>query len=199
MWRSNPTWGSPRIVGEPHKIGIDIAKSTVEKYRVRPLKPPSPPWKTFLKHHVQDLVALDFFPVPTGAFRLLFVLVILAHDRRRVVHSNISEPPTSQGTVQQVGEAFPWDEAPPYLLRDRDSIYGASFRQRVRNAGLEEVVITPRSPWHNPSVERLIGSPAGVLGSCHRPACAADAAHPDSIFPFLPSFAHRYLGCFKLP
>lgn len=158
MWRSNPTWGSPRIVGEPHKIGIDIAKSTVEKYRVRPLKPPSPPWKTFLKHHVQDLVALAFFPVPTGAFRILFVLVILAHDRRRVVHSNISEPPTSQGTVQQVGEAFPWDEAPPYLLRDRDSIYGASFRQRVRNAGLEEVVITPRSPWHNPSVERLIGS-----------------------------------------
>jgi transposase InsO family protein len=158
MWQANPTWGSPRIVGELRKVGIDVTKSTVEKYRVRPQKPPSPTWKTFLKNHVQDLVALDFFVVPTVTHKVLFVLLILAHERRRVVHFNITEHPTVQWTVQQVIDAFPWDEAPRYLLRDRDQIYGASFRQRVQHMGIEEVLIAPRSPWQNPYVERLIGS-----------------------------------------
>jgi putative transposase len=158
MWWANPTWGSPRIVGELRKLGIEVAKSTVEKYRIRPLKPPSPTWKTFLKNHVQDLVALDFFTVPTVTFRVLFVLVILAHQRRRVVHVNVTEHPTAVSTAQQVVEAFPWDEAPRYLLRDRDRIYGAFFQQRVRHMGIEEVLIAPRSPWQNPYVERLIGS-----------------------------------------
>jgi hypothetical protein len=107
MWQANPTWGSPRIVGELRKLGIEVAKSTVEKYRVRPRKPPSPTWKAFLKNHVQDLVALDFFTVPTVTFRVLFVLVILAHERRRVVHFNVTEHPTAQWTAQQVVEAFP--------------------------------------------------------------------------------------------
>jgi putative transposase len=158
MWRANPTWGAPRIVGELRKLGIKVAKSTVEKYRTRPKKPPSPTWKTFLKHHVQDLVALDFFVVPTVTFRVLFVLVILAHARRRVVHFNMTEHPTTQWTAQQVVGAFPWDGAPRYLLRDRDRIYGAAFRQRVRHMGIEEVLIAPCSPWQNPYVERLIGS-----------------------------------------
>jgi transposase InsO family protein len=158
MWRSNPTWGSPRIVGELRKLGIDIAKSTVEKYRPSSRKQPSPTWKAFLANHVQDLVALDFFTVPTVTFRVLFVLVILAHERRRVVHFHVTEHPTAPWTAQQVIEAFPWDEAPRYLLRDRDRIYGDHFRQRVRNMGIEEVQITPHSPWQNPYVERLIGS-----------------------------------------
>jgi putative transposase len=158
MWQANPTWGSPRIVGELQKLGIEVAKSTVEKYRPRPKKPPSPTWKTFLKNHVQDLVALDFFVVPTVTFRVLFVLVILAHDRRRIVHFNVTEHPTAEWTAQQVVEAFPWDEAPRYLLCDRDRIYGTHFRQRVRYMGIEEVLIAPQSPWHNPYVERLIGS-----------------------------------------
>ncbi len=158
MWQTNPTWGAPRIVGELHKLGIDVTKSTVEKYRIRPPKPPSPTWKTFLTTHVRDLVALDFFVVPTVRHTVLFVLVILAHHRRCVVHFNVTEHPTAEWTVQQVIDAFPWDEAPRYLLRDRDSIYGASFRQRMRNMGIEEVVIAPRSPWQNPYVERLIGS-----------------------------------------
>jgi putative transposase len=158
MWQVNPTWGSPRIVGELRKLGIDVAKSTVEKYRVRLCKPPSPTWKTFLNNHVKDLVSLDFFVVPTVTRKVLFVLVILAHHRRRVVHFNVTAHPTAEWTAQQVVDAFPWDEAPRYLLRDRDRIYSALFRQRVRHMGIKEVLIAPRSPWQNPYVERLIGS-----------------------------------------
>jgi putative transposase len=158
MWQANPTWGSPRIVGELRKVGIEVSKSTVEKYRIRPSKSPSPIWKTFLTNHVQDLVALDFFVVPTVTHKVPFVLLILAHERRRVVHVNVTERPTAQWTAQQVVEAFPWDEAPRYLLRDRDRIYSTSFRQRVRYMGIEEVLIAPRSPWQNPYVERPIGS-----------------------------------------
>src|SRR5919198_1391898 len=158
MSRANPMWGSPRIVGELRKLGIDVAQSTVEKYRVRPRKPPSPTWKAFLRNHLQDLVALDFFIVPTVMCRVLFVLVMLAHERRRIIHFNVTEHPTAAWTAQQVVEAFPWDEAPRSLLRDRDCIYGAAFRQRVQHMGIKEVVIAPRSPWQNPYVERLIGS-----------------------------------------
>ena len=128
MWQANPTWGSPRIVGELRKLGIDVTKSTVEKYRVRRCQPPSPTWKTFLNNHVKDLVSLDFFVVPTVTCNVLFVLVILAHHRRRVVHFNVTEHPTAEWTTQQVVDAFPWDEAPRYLLRDRDRIYSALFR-----------------------------------------------------------------------
>lgn len=158
MWRANPTWGAPRIVGELGKLGIDVTKSTVETYRIRPPEPPSPTWKTFLTNHVPDLVALDFLVVPSVRHTVLFVLVILVHHRRRVVHFNVTEHPTAAWTAQQVIEAFPWDEAPRDLRRDRDRIYGASFRQRIRNMGIEEVVIAPRRPWQNPSVKRLIGS-----------------------------------------
>jgi putative transposase len=139
-------------------VGIEVTKSTVEKYRMRPPKPPSPTWKTFLTNHVQDLVALDFFVVATVTHKVLFVLLILAHHRRRVVHVSVTEHPTAAWTAQHVVDAFPWDEAPRYLLRDRDRIYSASFRQRVRHMRIEDVVIAPRSPWQNPYVERLIGS-----------------------------------------
>jgi putative transposase len=99
MSRANPTWGAPRIVGELRKLGIDVAKSTVEKYRVRPRRPSSPIWKTFLKNHVKDLVSLDFLVVPTVTYKVLFVLVILAHDRRQVVHFNVTEHPTAEWTA----------------------------------------------------------------------------------------------------
>lgn len=158
MWRANPTWGSPRIVGELQKVGIKVAKSTVEKYRLRPRTPSSPTWKTFLNNHVRDLAAMDFFVVPTVTFKVLFVLVILAHERRRIVHVNVTEYPTAAWTAQQVVDAFPWDTAPRYLLRDRDRMYGEHFRQRVGNMGIAEVLIAPRSPWQNPYVERVIGS-----------------------------------------
>jgi transposase InsO family protein len=156
--QANPTWGSHRIVGELQKLGIHVAKSTVEKYRMRHRKPPSPTWQTFLKNHMEAVVALDFFTVPTVTFRVLFVLVILAHERRRVVHVNVTEHPTAEWAAQQVVEAFPWDETPRYLLRDRDRIYGAAFRRRVRNMGIQGAIIAPYSPWQNPYVERFIGS-----------------------------------------
>jgi transposase InsO family protein len=158
MWRANPTWGSPRIVGELQKLGITVAKSTVEKYRPKNRTPSSPTWKAFLHNHVTDLVACDFFIVPTATFRVLFVFIMLAHERRRIVHFNITQHPTAQWTAQQIIEAFPWDAAPRYLLRDRDSIYGTEFQSRVKNLGMEEVKIAPHSPWQNPYCERVIGS-----------------------------------------
>jgi len=158
MSAANVRWGSPRIVGELRKLGIEVSKSTVEKYRVQSKKPPSPTWKAFLKNHVTDLVSIDFFVVPTVRFKLLFVLVVLAHDRRRIVHFNVTEQPTAQWTGQQIIEAFPWDTAPKYLLRDRDAIYGSQFQRRVKSMGIEEVLTAPRSPWQNAYVERLIGS-----------------------------------------
>jgi transposase InsO family protein len=158
MWQANPTWGSPRIVGELQKLGIEIAKSTVEKYRPKLRKPPSLSWRTFLKQHMPDTVAIDFFTVPTMRLRVLFVLVVLAHDRRRIVYFNMTEHPTAEWTAQQLVEAFPWDPPPKYLLRDRDTIYGKHFRKRVRNLGMKECPIAPRSPWQNPYVERVIGS-----------------------------------------
>jgi putative transposase len=159
MWRANPTWGSPRIVGELRKLGLTVAKSTVEKDRPRVRTPPSPTWKAFLNNHVKDLMSCDSFIVPTATFRILFVFIVLAHERRRrIVHYNITEHSTAQWTAQQIVEAFPWDTVPRYLLRDRDSIYGDLFQRRVKHMGIEEVKIAPRSPWQNPYCERVIGS-----------------------------------------
>jgi putative transposase len=104
---TNPLWGTPRIVGELGKLGINVAKSTVDKYRVRSRKTPSPTWKAFLKNHINELVSIDFFIVPTIRFKLLFVLIVLAHSRRKVLHFNVTENPTAQWTAQQIVEAFP--------------------------------------------------------------------------------------------
>ena len=158
MSKANPHWGSPRIVGELAKIGIVVAKSTVEKYMVRKRKPPSPTWRAFLSNHAKDLVSIDFFVVPTVRFEVLFVLIVLAHHRRRIVHFGVTQHLTAEWTAQQIVNAFPWDDAPRYLLRDRDSIYGVHFRERIQNMGIEEVLIAPRSPWQTPFVERVIGS-----------------------------------------
>jgi putative transposase len=148
----------PRIVGELRKLGIEVAKSTVEKYRVRRPKPPSPTWRIFLANHSKDLISIDFFTVATVRFEILFVLVILAHDRRRVRHFNLTTHPTAEWTAQQLIEAFPWETAPRYLLRDRDGVYGSEFRRRVASMGIEEVLTAAKSPWQSPYVERVIGS-----------------------------------------
>ena len=153
-----PLWGAPRIGGELAKIGIDLPKSTVAKYMVRHRKPPSATWRTFLKNHIQDIVAVDFFVVPTVKNQILFVFLILAHHRRRVLHFNVTTNPTAEWTAQQIVEACPWDDVPRFLLRDRDHIYGEYFSHRVKRMGIEEAVISPRSPWQNPLVERLVGS-----------------------------------------
>ncbi len=158
MSSANAGWGSPRIVGELAKLGIRVAKSTVEKYMVRRRKPPSPTWRAFLDNHVKDLVSVDFFVVPTVTFRVLFVFIVLAHARRRIVHFNVTEHPTTQWITHQVSEAFPWEAAPRYLVRDRDRVYGPSFQARVEGMGIEEVLTGPRSPWQNPFVERVTGA-----------------------------------------
>jgi len=119
---ANPRWGAPRILGELRKLGIAVAKSTVEKYRLRPRRPPSPSWRAFRKNPLSELVALDFFTVPPVRCTGLFVLIVLAHDRRRSLHCNVTEHPPAQWTAQQRVEAFPWKPAPRYLLRDRDAV-----------------------------------------------------------------------------
>ena len=158
MCRENPTWGAPRILSEMHLLGHNVAESTVAKYMIRQLKPPSQNWRTFLKNHVGQIAAVDFFTVPTATFRVLYCFLILSHDRRRVVHFNVTANPTAAWTAPQVIEAFPYDEAPRYLIRDRDGIYGERFTRRVKAMGIDEVVVAPQSPWQNPYIERLIGS-----------------------------------------
>ena len=158
MSAMNPTWGSPHIMGELAKLGIVVAKSTVEKYMVRTKKPPSQTWRSFLENHAREIVSIDFIVAPTVRFTMLYVLVILSIDRRRVIHFNVTAHPTADWTAQQVIEAFPWDTAPKYLLRDRDAIYGDWFKRRVKNMGIEEVLTAYRCPWQNPYSERLNGS-----------------------------------------
>ena len=158
MARENPTWGAPRIQSELRLLGYDVAESTLAKYMRRRRKPPSQTWRTFLANHESEIAAVDFFTVPTVTFRILFCFLLLRHGRRKVVGFNIAENPTAAWTAQQVIEAFPYDEAPRFLLRDRDSIYGQRFRCRVKGMGIEEVLTAPQSPWQNPYVERLIGS-----------------------------------------
>ena len=158
MSLANPRWGAPRIHGELRKLGFELSEATVAKYMVRPRKPPSQTWRTFLANHAKDLTSADFFVVPTVFFRVLFVFVILSHDRRRPVHFAITDHPTAEWAARQLWEAFPWDGAPRYLLRDRDGCYGEAFHEATRWLGIREVLTAPQSPWQNPYVERLIGT-----------------------------------------
>jgi putative transposase len=158
MSRENPLWGVPRIQSELRLLGHELTESTVASYIDRRRKPPSSTWKTFLANHLPDIAAIDFFVVPTATFRLLYCFVVLSLERRRVVHFNVTANPSAQWTTQQVIEAFPFDSAPRFLMRDRDGIYGDEFHRRIDNLGIDEVVSAARSPWQNPYVERLIGS-----------------------------------------
>src|SRR5467141_4313662 len=158
MAAANPLWGAPRIHGELLRLGIDVSERTLSRLlpKRRPL--PSQTWRTFLANHVRDVVALDFFTVPTARLRVLFVLVVLAHYRRRVLNFNVTEHPSAAWPAQQIVDAFPDDSAPSYLLRDRDQVYGEQFRHRVKGMRIEEVLTAPHSPCRVPFAERLIGS-----------------------------------------
>ena len=158
MNAANPLWGAPRIHGELQKLGFEVSQATLSRLLVRCRKPRSQTWRAFLDNHVRDLVACDFFVVPTAVFRVLFVFVLLRHDRRQIVHFGVTANPTSSWTAQQMVEAFPWNTTLPYLLHDRDAIYGNEFRRRVRGMSIQEVRTAFRSPWQNPYCERLIGS-----------------------------------------
>ena len=189
MSAANVCWGSPRIVGGLRKLGIDVAKSTVEKYRVRPRKPSSPTWKSFLNNHAKDRVSIDFVVVPTVRFRMLYVLVILSHHRRQVVHFNVTVHPTAQWTGQQIIEAFPFHWAPKYLIRDRDGLYGRQFQRRVLSMGIEEILTAPRSPWQNAYVERMIGS---IRRDCLDNVVVLNARHLKRILASYFSYYHRW-------
>ena len=128
------------------------------KYLVRGRKPSSQTWRTFLENHVKTLVSIDFFTVPTIRFQILYVFLVLAHDRRRILHFGVTAHPTAEWTAQQLREAFPWDAAPRYLLRDRDRIFGDEFKKQVKDMGIQEVLSAPRSPWQRAYIERLIGT-----------------------------------------
>src|SRR5262245_29023759 len=157
MSTMNPLWGAPRIHGELQKLGISVSQSTVAKYMRRQRRPPSQTWRTFLANHASQIMAADLFVVSTATFRLLFVLVILAHDRRRIVHAAVTDHPTAAWTAQQLRNAFSENDAPKYLLHDRDSVF-AEVANTVAGMNTAAVRTAPRSPWQNAYVERVIGS-----------------------------------------
>jgi transposase InsO family protein len=155
--KENATWGAPRIASELRLLGHPVADSTVARYLPKRIKPPSQTWRVFLNNHAGCLAAMDFCVVPTATFRLLYLFIVLLHQRRRVVHFGVTEHPSASWVSQQLREAFPFDTAPRYLMRDRDAIYGIPVRQTLATMGIAEVVIAPHSPWQSPYVERFIG------------------------------------------
>src|SRR5476651_1803145 len=158
MSMENPLWGAPRVHGELLKLGFEVAQSSVAKYMVKQHRPPSQGWRTFLRNHAPDIAAMDLFVVPTIGFDLLYALVIVRLGRRNLVWINVTTNPTAEWIARQLTEAFPWNEAPRYLLRDRDRVYGTVVTRRLRAMGIRDRPIAPASPWQNGISERLIGS-----------------------------------------
>jgi transposase InsO family protein len=184
----NPLWGAPRIHGELLKLGIEVAQSSVGKYMVKRQGPPSQGWRTFLRNHAPDIAAMDLFVVPTIGFDLLYALVIVRLDRRDLVWINVTTNPTAEWIARQITEAFPWDDAPKYLIRDRDQIYGAVVTRRLRAMGIRDKPTAPASPWQNGFAERLIGS---IRRECLDHIIVLGEAHLRRI---LKSYADYYNG-----
>src|SRR5471032_761580 len=158
MSRENTLWGAPRIHGELLKLGFEIAQSSVAKYMVKRRAPPSQGWRTFLRNHAPDIATMDLFVVPTIGFDLLYVFVIVRLNRRDLVWINVTTNPTAEWIARQITEALPWDEAPRYLIRDRDRVYGTVVKRRLRAMGIRDKPVARGSPWQNGFAERLIGS-----------------------------------------
>jgi transposase InsO family protein len=154
----NPLWGAPRIHGELLKLGFEVAQSSVAKYMVKRREPPSQGWRTFLRNHASEIAAMDLFVVPTIGFDLLYAFVIVRIDRRDLVWINVTKNPTAEWVARQITEAFPWDGAPGYMIRDRDRIYSTIVTRRLRAMGIRDKPTAPVSPWQNGFAERLIGS-----------------------------------------
>jgi transposase InsO family protein len=158
MSLANPLWGAPRIHGELLKLGIDVGQTSIAKYMARRRRPPSQGWKTFLHNHADGIAAMDLFVVPTISFRLLYGLLILRHDRRRILWAGATAHPTAEWIARQLTEVCGWAQAPQYLIRDRDRIYGEAVTRRLWALRIRDRPISPRSPWQNAYVERLVGS-----------------------------------------
>jgi putative transposase len=169
MSMANPIWGAPRIHGELLMLGIEVSQATVGRYMPWRPKVPSPTWRSFLRNDMRNMAAVDMFVVATATFRLLYTLIVLGHDRRRIIHFEVTPNPTQVWLARQMTEAFPWDTAPRYLLRDRAS-YGQAFRDRVEAMAIKEVVTAAQSPWQNPYVERTSSSSTSATCAvcCHR-------------------------------
>ena len=167
-------------------LGFEVAEATVSRYMPRRRKPPSQTWRAFLRNHTHHLVSIDFFVVPTATFRILYVFLVLEHERRRIVHFNVTDGPSARWTGQQLVNAFPYDSAPKHLIRDRDKIYGANFVRRVRAMGIEQVLTAPRSPWQNPYCERVIGT---LRRDCLDHVIVVGEQH-------LRRILHQYLECY---
>jgi len=155
---ANPLWGAPRIHGELLKLGIDIGQTSVAKYMAKRRDPPSQGWRTFLRNHADGIAAMDLFVVPTISFRLLYGLLIVGHGRRQILWFGVTAHPTAEWIANQITEACGWEQAPRYLIRDRDGAYGEVFIRRLRSMGIRDRPTSPRSPWQNGYAERLIGS-----------------------------------------
>ena len=188
MATANPLWGAPRIHGELRTLGVDVSERTVSRLLGRCPRPPSQTWRTFLTNHLASAASMDFFTVPTLTGRVLFVLVLLSHQRRRIVHVNITDHPTATWSAQQVVDAFPDDTAPRWLHRDRDRIYGDVFQRRLAGMGITEVVSAPASPWQNPYVERLIGS---IRRACLDHVIIINEAHLRRVLTTYIRYYHR--------
>ena len=158
MGIANPLWGAPRIHGELLKLGIDIGQTSVAKYMAKRRGPPSQGWKTFLNNHADGIAAMDLFVVPTISFRLLYGLLIMGHGRRQILLFGVTSHPTAEWISNQLTEACGWEQAPRYLIRDRDGAYGEVFIRRLRSMGIRDPPTSPRSTWQNGFAERLIGS-----------------------------------------
>ena len=172
----NALWDAPHIHGELLKLGFAVAQSTVAKYMTKRCGPSAQGWGTFLRNHAPNIAAMDLFVVPTIGFNLIYVLVIVRLVRRELVWINVTAHPTAEWIAQQITEAFPWSEAPRYLIRDQDGIYGAAVARRLRAMGIRDKPIAPGSPWQNAFAERLIGSirvnVSTIWWSWARPTCA---------------------------
>src|ERR1700737_4916019 len=186
MSSENLLWGAPRGHGELLKRGFEVAQSSVAKYMVKHRGPPSQGWLTFLRNHAPDIAAMDLFVVPTIGFRMLYGFVIVRLDRRDIIWINVTTNPTAEWVARQITEAFPWDGAPGYMIRDRDQIYGAAVTRRLRAMGIRDKPIAPASPWQNGVVERLIGS---IRRECVDHIIVLDEAHLRRI---LKSYARYY-------
>jgi transposase InsO family protein len=154
----NPLWGATKIHGELLKLGFAVAQSTVSIYMVPRRDRPLQTWKTFLRNHMEGIASIDLFVVPTITFQQLFAFLVLGHKRRKLLWFAVTRNPTAEWLARQITEAFPWDTAPKYLIRDNDRAFGAVFRARVRAMGIRDRPTSFRSPWQNGLVERLIGS-----------------------------------------
>src|SRR6266480_2301735 len=158
---ANPLWGAPRIHGELLKLGIDVGQTTVAKYMAKHRRPPSQGWRTFLRNHVDGIASMDLFVVPTASFRLLYGLLILQHGRRQIIWLGATAHPTAEWITRQLAEAYGWKEAPQYVVRDRDAVYGDIFIRRLRAMGIRDRPTAARSPWQNGYAERLIDRSGG--------------------------------------